>query len=64
MPKRAQSMVAGVAGLAVGVGLGQLAGALVRSDNMPFFVALGALAGVCVALVGVLVARMGRQQKK
>jgi F0F1-type ATP synthase assembly protein I len=56
-------MAAVVVGLALGAGLGQLAGALVRSDNMPFFVALGALVGMCVGLVGVLTARMGRQHK-
>ncbi len=51
MPGRAKVIVGAVIGLALGAGLGQLAGWLVRSDNVPFFVALGALVGVCVGLV-------------
>jgi hypothetical protein len=38
-------------GAALGATLGWFAGALVRSDNVPFFVALGALAGIWGGLV-------------
>jgi hypothetical protein len=40
-----------VVGLALGAALGWLAAGLVRSDNVPFFVALGALAGLWGGLV-------------
>ncbi len=55
MPGRAKVIVGAVIGLALGAGLGQLAGWLVRSDNVPFFVALGTLVGVCVGLVVALI---------
>ena len=44
-------MVAGITGLALGAGLGRLAGGLVRSDNLPFFIALGAVAGICLGVL-------------
>ena len=46
MTKRARILVAAVIGLALGAALGDLAGRVARSDNVPFFVALGALAGL------------------
>ena len=46
MSKRSRARIGAVMGLALGAGLGWLAGSLLPSDNVPFFVALGALAGV------------------
>jgi len=51
MSKRVKTLVGAVVGLALGAALGRLAGALVRSDNVPFFVVLGALAGMWGGLV-------------
>ena len=51
MSKRVKTLIGAVAGLALGAALGRLAGALVRSDNVPFFVVLGALAGIWGGLV-------------
>ena len=45
MTSRTKALVGAITGLVLGAALGWLAGWLVRSDNMPFFVALGALAG-------------------
>jgi hypothetical protein len=50
MAGRATLILGALIGLAVGAGLGLLAGRLIRSDNLPFFVALGAIAGVCLGL--------------
>ena len=41
MSNREQTLVGAVVGLALGAAFGWLAGALVRSDNVPFFVVLG-----------------------
>ena len=51
MSKRVKTFVGAVVGLALGAALGRLAGALIRSDNAPFFVALGALIGTWSGLV-------------
>ena len=51
MSKRVKTLIGTVMGLAFGAALGRLAGALVQSDNLPFFVALGALTGLCVGLI-------------
>jgi hypothetical protein len=51
MSKRVATLIGAVVGLALGATLGRLAGALVRSDNLPFFVVLGALAGIWGGLV-------------
>ena len=51
MSKCVKVLIGAVAGLALGAALGWLAGALVRSDNVPFFVVLGALAGMWGGLV-------------
>ena len=51
MSKRVKTLIGAVVGLALGAALGWLAGALVRSDNVPFFVVLGALAGIWGGLV-------------
>jgi hypothetical protein len=51
MSKRVKTFFGAVVGLAFGAALGWLAGALVRSDNVPFFVVLGALAGIWGGLV-------------
>ncbi len=51
MSKRVKTLVGAVMGLALGAALGRLAGALVRSDNRPFFVVLGALVGLWGGLV-------------
>ena len=51
MSKRVKTLIGAVVGLALGAALGWLAGALVRSDNVPFFVALGALVGMWSGLV-------------
>ena len=51
MSKRVKTFFGAVVGLALGAALGWLAGALVRSDNVPFFVVLGALAGIWGGLV-------------
>lgn len=45
------------AALMLGAMLGWLAGSLVRSDNLPFFVALGALAGLLAGLTWARIAR-------
>ena len=41
MSKRVKTLIGAVVGLALGAALGWLAGTLVRSDNVPFFVVLG-----------------------
>ena len=46
MSRRARIRIAAVIGLALGAAAGWLVGWLARSDNAPFFVVLGALAGV------------------
>ena len=51
MSKRVKTLIGTVMGLAFGAALGRLAGTLVQSDNLPFFVALGALTGLCVGLI-------------
>ena len=51
MSKRVKTLIGAVVGLALGAALGWLAGALMRSDNAPFFVALGALVGMWSGLV-------------
>jgi len=61
MSSRAGAILGVLIGLAVGAGLGQLTGRLIRSDNLPFFVALGATAGVCVGLGLVLRRRRARR---
>jgi ABC-type xylose transport system permease subunit len=47
----ARLAVAISAGLALGAVLGRAVGLGLRSDNMPFFIGLGALAGIIVGLV-------------
>jgi hypothetical protein len=51
MSKRVKTLIGAVVGLALGLALGWLGGTLVRSDNVPFFVALGALVGMWSGLV-------------
>ena len=51
MSKRVVTLIGAVVGLALGAALGWLAGALMRSDNAPFFIALGALVGMWSGLV-------------
>ena len=63
MPKRTNVIIGAAVGLALGAGLGQLTGWLIRSDNMPFLVALGALIGVCAGLGVALIARSGRHSQ-
>ncbi len=46
MSQRTKVIIGAALGLALGAALGRLAGWVVRSDNAPFFVALGALAGL------------------
>ena len=57
MTKRARILVAAVIGLALGTALGGLAGRVARSDNVPFFVALCALAGLWGGLAWTRVVR-------
>ena len=57
MSKRAGIRIAAVIGLALGAAVGWLVGWLARSDNAPFFVALGALAGVWGGLAWARVVR-------
>ena len=57
MTKRARILVAAVIGLVLGAALGWFAGWVARSDNMPFFVALGALAGLWGSLAWARVVR-------
>ena len=42
--------IATAAGFTMGVMLGYVVGLGIRSDNLPFFVALGAVIGLCVGL--------------
>jgi hypothetical protein len=51
MSNRVKTLIGAVVGLALGAALGWLAGNLVRSDNVPFFMVLGALAGLWGGLV-------------
>jgi hypothetical protein len=51
MSKRMKTLIGAVVGLAFGAALGWAAGAGIRSDNVPFFVALGALIGMWGGLV-------------
>ena len=46
MPKRAKTIIAAAIGLALGAAAGWLTAWLARSNNAPFFIALGALAGI------------------
>lgn len=57
MSIRSKILAGAAAGLLFGAGLGWLAGWLVRSDNLPFFVALGALVGLWVGLSWARLAR-------
>jgi len=50
MTKRARTLIAAVIGLALGAAAGSLVGRWARSDNTPFFIALGALMGLCGGL--------------
>jgi len=43
--------IATAAGFTIGVILGYVVGLAIRSDNLPFFVALGAVIGLCIGLV-------------
>jgi len=42
--------IATAAGFAIGVILGYVVGLGIRSDNLPFFIALGAVIGLCIGL--------------
>jgi hypothetical protein len=42
--------IASAAGFTLGVILGYVVGLGIRSDNLPFFVALGAVSGLCIGL--------------
>ena len=42
--------IAAAAGFTIGVVLGYVVGLSIRSDNLPFFVALGAAIGLCIGL--------------
>ena len=42
--------IATAAGFIMGVILGYVVGLGIRSDNLPFFVALGAVIGLCIGL--------------
>ena len=42
--------IATAAGFAIGVILGYVVDLGIRSDNLPFFVALGAVIGLCIGL--------------
>ena len=41
---------AAAVGLATGIALGHVMGLYIRSDNVPFFIALGAVAGLSIGL--------------
>ena len=41
---------AAAVGLATGIALGHVIGLYIRSDNMPFFIAIGAVAGLSIGL--------------
>ena len=43
-------IIAAVAGFTIGVILGYVVGLGIRSDNLPFFVAIGAVIGLCIGL--------------
>ncbi len=43
-------IIAAVAGFTIGVILGYVVGLGIRSDNLPFLVALGAVIGLCSGL--------------
>ena len=43
-------IIAAVAGLTLGVLLGDAVGLSIRSDNLPFLAALGAVIGLCTGL--------------
>ena len=43
-------IVAAVAGFTLGALLGDVVGLGIRSDNLPFLVALGAVIGLCIGL--------------
>jgi hypothetical protein len=51
MSKRAKAFIGAMIGLALGAALGWFAGRVARSDNTPFFIALGALAGLWGGMV-------------
>jgi hypothetical protein len=55
-------MIGGAAiGLALGVMGGEAVGRLIRSDNLPFFWALGGFVGVCVGLAVALIVKWIRR---
>jgi len=43
-------IIAAVTGFAIGAILGHMVGLGIRSDNLPFLVALGAAIGLCIGL--------------
>lgn len=57
MSRRARALAGIATGLMLGATLGWLAGSLIRSDNLPFFLALGALAGLWAGLTWARLAR-------
>ena len=57
MSRRARIRIAAAIGLALGAAAGWRVGWLARSDNAPFFVVLGALAGVWAGLAWARVIR-------
>ena len=55
--------IAAVIGLAIGTAAGYIAGVVIRSDNLPFLLALGALVGLCGGLVAALILAQVRSRR-
>jgi len=58
MSRQTRAFIVAVVGLAVGAALGWLAGWLIRSDNAPFLVALGAVVGMWGGLAWARIMRL------
>ena len=59
MSKQTKALIGVMIALALGAVLGWVAGRLIRSDNVPFFIALGMLAGIWSGLIWVGLQKRG-----
>lgn len=60
--KRIRILGGAVIGLIAGAVTGDVVGRVIVSDNLPFFIALGALVGVCIGLIATLIVERFKQR--